>query len=79
MGDMDFKIAGTREGITAIQLDIKLPGVPLEVLCEALEPALAARTHVLSHMEARMAKPREEARETGPRSGETLIDSHRPL
>ena len=51
LGDMDFKIAGTAVGITAVQLDTKLPGVDLEVLVAALKPAVRARVQLLGEME----------------------------
>lgn len=70
MGDMDFKIAGTRLGVTAIQLDVKLPGVPLSILCEALAPAERARWHILERMEAEIAEPRRERGDDAPRFGE---------
>lgn len=57
-GGMDFKVAGTRNGITAIQLDIKLDGIPLPVLVEALGGAKAAREHILSVIEKELAAPR---------------------
>lgn len=69
LGDMDFKIAGTRKGITAIQLDIKPAGVPLSILCEALEPALVGRTKILDFMEQVISSPRDSSRENLPRSG----------
>ncbi|EQC33168.1 polyribonucleotide nucleotidyltransferase [Saprolegnia diclina VS20] len=61
-GDMDFKIAGSKDGITAIQLDVKLPGVPLDILCEGISKAKVARMDILSQMnnvlaEARPIKP----------------------
>ncbi|CAI5535846.1 unnamed protein product [Closterium sp. Naga37s-1] len=74
LGDMDFKIAGTRRGITAIQLDIKLPGVPLPVLCAALDPALTARSRIIEHMEKELAGPRLEHSATAPRFGTVAID-----
>ncbi|OQR95973.1 polyribonucleotide nucleotidyltransferase [Thraustotheca clavata] len=49
-GDMDFKIAGSKDGITAIQLDVKLPGVPLDILCEGIERSKATRLEILSQM-----------------------------
>ena len=70
MGDMDFKIAGSRLGVTAIQLDVKLPGVPLHILCEALAPAQHARCQILDCMEAEIAEPRKEKRDDAPRFGE---------
>ncbi len=57
-GGMDFKVAGTRTGITAIQMDIKLDGVPLEILVEALEGAKAARLQILDVIEKEIAAPR---------------------
>lgn len=69
LGDMDFKIAGTRKGITAIQLDIKPAGVPLHILCEALEPALVGRIQILDFMEQVISSPRDSSRENLPRSG----------
>jgi polyribonucleotide nucleotidyltransferase len=59
-GDMDFKVAGTRDGITAIQLDTKLPGVPWAVFPKTLEMAQKARLEILDHMEAAIAAPRDE-------------------
>ena len=58
-GDMDFKVAGTREGITAIQMDIKVEGIKREILEEALEKAKNARLHILDNIEATIDKPRE--------------------
>ncbi len=59
-GDMDFKIAGTRTGVTAVQLDLKLPGVGLNVLFEAIDRARQARLQVLDKMKAAIAEPRAE-------------------
>ncbi|CAN6482407.1 unnamed protein product [Victoria cruziana] len=67
LGDMDFKIAGTKEGVTAIQLDIKPAGIPLQIICECLEPALRARTHILDHMEREINEPRNQADGNSPR------------
>lgn len=69
LGDMDFKIAGTKEGVTAIQLDIKPAGIPLQIICECLEPALRARTHILDHMEREINEPRNQADGNSPRLG----------
>jgi polyribonucleotide nucleotidyltransferase len=55
---MDFKIAGTRKGITAIQLDIKPAGIPLDVICESLEPARKGREHILDRMEQEISSAR---------------------
>ena len=50
VGDMDFKVAGTREGITAIQMDIKIDGLTSEILSKALEQAKEGRLHILDHL-----------------------------
>ncbi|CAH2072752.1 unnamed protein product [Thlaspi arvense] len=60
LGDMDFKIAGTRNGVTAIQLDIKPAGIPLDIVCESLENAREARLQILDHMEREINSPREQ-------------------
>ncbi len=57
-GDMDFKVAGTRVGITAIQMDVKVGGISLPILTGALEKARLARLHILDTIEATIAKPR---------------------
>lgn len=57
-GDMDFKVAGTREGVTAIQMDIKLDGVPVPILAEALAGAKAARLQILDVIEKEISAPR---------------------
>ncbi|CAM8999323.1 unnamed protein product [Rhodiola kirilowii] len=58
LGDIDFKVAGTREGITAIQLDMKPAGIPLDIICECLEPACKGRRTILDHMEREISTPR---------------------
>ncbi|KZV45682.1 polyribonucleotide nucleotidyltransferase 2, mitochondrial [Dorcoceras hygrometricum] len=58
LGDMDFKIAGTRNGITAIQLDIKPAGIPLDLICECFEPAYKGRLQILDHMDREINVPR---------------------
>jgi len=65
-GDMDFKVAGTREGITAIQMDVKVEGIPVKILGEALEKAKQARLQILDVMEAEIAKPREKISDRAP-------------
>jgi polyribonucleotide nucleotidyltransferase len=57
-GDMDFKVAGTRTGVTAIQMDVKVDGVPVQILSEALQKAKAARLQILDVMEKEIAIPR---------------------
>ncbi|MCK8826262.1 polyribonucleotide nucleotidyltransferase [Natroniella acetigena] len=59
-GDMDFKVAGTREGITALQMDMKVKGVAKEILKEALEQARVGRLHILDEMLKTISEPREE-------------------
>jgi polyribonucleotide nucleotidyltransferase len=58
-GDMDFKVAGTREGVTAIQMDVKVDGIPVKVLGEALEKAKQARLQILDVIETEITAPRE--------------------
>jgi polyribonucleotide nucleotidyltransferase len=65
-GDMDFKVAGTKHGITAIQMDIKLDGVPVPILIEALEGARAARLHILETITSSIAAPREKINARAP-------------
>ncbi|XP_057769301.1 polyribonucleotide nucleotidyltransferase 2, mitochondrial [Salvia miltiorrhiza] len=67
LGDMDFKIAGTRNGVTAIQLDIKPAGVPLDIICESLEPARKGRIQILDHMEQEINVPRTQDGRNSPR------------
>lgn len=67
LGDMDFKITGTAEGITACQMDIKVDGLPYEVLSEALEQAKAGRLHILGKLTETIAEPRAELKATAPR------------
>ena len=57
-GDMDFKVAGTTQGVTAIQMDVKVGGVPVAMLAEALEKAREARLHILKTMQEAIAEPR---------------------
>ena len=67
MGDMDFKVAGTRTGITALQMDIKIKGVTKEILGEALAQAHKARLEILDVMESAISKPREEVSKYAPK------------
>ena len=59
LGDMDFKLAGTSEGITAIQLDLKIDGLPFELMEQALEQAKVGRIHILDEMNKAMPKPND--------------------
>jgi polyribonucleotide nucleotidyltransferase len=67
-GDMDFKVAGTPQGITALQMDIKARGLSQEIMARALEQAKAGRIHILRRMFDTLAKPREETSKFAPRS-----------
>lgn len=67
LGDMDFKVAGTSEGITALQMDIKIGGVTQEIMSEALEQARKGRLFILDKMLATISKPREELSLYAPR------------
>ncbi len=66
-GDMDFKVTGTSEGITALQMDIKVAGINAMILQEALEQARKGRLHILEIMKQALAEPREELSEFAPR------------
>ncbi|TSD07220.1 MAG: polyribonucleotide nucleotidyltransferase [Parcubacteria group bacterium Greene0714_4] len=72
-GDMDFKVAGTRTGITAIQMDVKVNAVPLKILREALEKARRARLQILDVMEKEIAAPRPEISPYAPKILTMLI------
>jgi polyribonucleotide nucleotidyltransferase len=67
LGDMDFKVAGTREGISAIQMDIKIDSITFEVMEQALKQAKEGRLHILSKMEEVISTPRGEISEFAPR------------
>ncbi|MBA3322225.1 MAG: polyribonucleotide nucleotidyltransferase [Pyrinomonadaceae bacterium] len=66
-GDMDFKVAGTAEGITALQMDIKIGGINAQIMTEALEQARKGRLHILSVMEQSINEPREDLSPYAPR------------
>ncbi|MBA2278883.1 polyribonucleotide nucleotidyltransferase [Candidatus Saccharibacteria bacterium] len=66
-GDMDFKVTGTTEGITALQMDMKVHGLPVEILAKALEQGKAGRAHILEHMLTTIAEPRKEMSPYAPR------------
>ncbi|MGC1182995.1 polyribonucleotide nucleotidyltransferase [Legionella sp.] len=67
LGDMDFKVAGTEQGITALQMDIKITGITNEIMEQALEQALAGRVHILDVMNNALAEHREELSKHAPR------------
>ncbi|MFP4071087.1 MAG: polyribonucleotide nucleotidyltransferase [Desulfovibrionales bacterium] len=74
LGDMDFKVAGTMDGVTAIQMDIKISGIPTDVLERALSQARDARQHILGQMDAVIAKPREELSKYAPQMEVVYVD-----
>ena len=67
LGDMDFKVAGTSKGVTALQMDIKIKGITKEIMEQALEQALAGRTHILDVMSNALAEHRGELSQHAPR------------
>lgn len=67
LGDMDFKVTGTADGITACQMDIKIQGISIEIMKQALEQARAGRIHILGIMNATIDKPREDISQYAPR------------
>jgi polyribonucleotide nucleotidyltransferase len=77
LGDMDFKVAGTSEGINALQMDIKITGVTFEILREALAQAKAAREHILGIMAETLPEPRAELSAWAPRITAIKIDPDR--
>src|SRR4030095_2838227 len=73
-GDMDFKVAGTEKGITALQMDIKIKGVSIDIMRQALAQAREARLHVLEKMAETIKGPRTELSEFAPRISALKID-----
>ena len=67
LGDMDFKVAGTAEGVTALQMDIKIDGITREIMENALEQASEGRLHILERMNATLAAPRGDMSDFAPR------------
>ncbi|MCJ8163711.1 polyribonucleotide nucleotidyltransferase [Pontibacter sp. E15-1] len=74
LGDMDFKVAGTKDGITACQMDIKVQGLSHEVLTQALAQANAGRAHILNEMAKTLAAPNTDYKPHTPRSFNMVID-----
>lgn len=66
-GDMDFKVAGTREGITALQMDIKVGGINAQIMADALQQAKKGRMHILDAMDQAISEPREAMSQYAPR------------
>ncbi len=73
LGDMDFKVTGTRDGITATQMDIKVDGLPVEVLRQALDQARRGRLHILDIMEQTISEPRPDLKPHAPRIEKIFI------
>lgn len=67
LGDMDFKVCGTKDGITAVQMDLKVNGLPYEVMSQALEQAKAGRLHIMNEMLKAIDTPREDYKQHAPR------------
>ena len=74
LGDMDFKLTGTENGITACQMDIKIDGLPYELLEKALEQARHGRLHILGEMAKTLGAPREDLKPHAPRIAEIIIE-----
>lgn len=73
-GDMDFKTAGTSKGITALQMDMKVHGLPVEILRKALEQGREGRAHILEHMLTTIAEPRKELSPHAPRIEKLMVN-----
>lgn len=73
-GDMDFKVTGTAQGITAIQMDMKVHGLPVEILRQALTASKPGRAHILKHMLDVLAQPRTELSQYAPRIEKIMIN-----
>lgn len=67
LGDMDFKVAGTRQGVTALQMDIKIEGIDRDILAQALEQAREGRIKILDHMASTIASPNDQLSEFAPK------------
>ena len=74
LGDMDFKVAGTRDGITALQMDIKISGINKQILKEALAQAKKARMQILDVIEAQIPEPRKEVSKYAPKTCTFMIN-----
>ncbi len=75
LGDMDFKVAGTADGITALQMDIKIEGITEEIMDIALGQALSARLHILAQMNEVISTPREDLSDNAPQFHTLKVDS----
>lgn len=74
LGDMDFKVTGTKDGITATQMDLKVHGIPYEVIAKALEQARQGRLHILNEMNKTLSEPRSDYKSHAPRIVQLEID-----
>ena len=77
MGDMDFKIAGTKKGITALQADIKIPGLPLKIVMEAIQKATDAKHKIFQIMHECIDKPRTIKKDNWPVSEKLEVEPHK--
>ena len=77
LGDMDFKVAGTQDGVTALQMDIKVAGITREIMQQALDQAREGRLHILGEMANAISTPRAEMSDYAPRITTIKIDSDR--
>ena len=77
LGDMDFKVAGTRNGIVALQMDIKIKGVTKEILEKALAQAKKARMEILDKIEETIKEPRPEVSQYAPKTASFMIDPNK--
>ena len=77
LGDMDFKVAGTSDGVTALQMDIKIAGINEQILQDALEKANTARIHILGEMNKVLSESRPELNEKAPQSLKTSIPKNK--
>lgn len=77
LGDMDFKVAGTTEGVTALQMDIKIEGITKEIMEIALKQARGARLHILKVMDEAIQAPRAEISDFAPRIHTIKINPRR--
>ncbi len=75
LGDMDFKVCGTVDGITAVQMDLKVHGLPYEVMAKAMEQAKVGRLHIMNEMLKALDKPREDYKDHAPRFEKIVIPS----
>lgn len=77
MGDMDFKIAGTKKGVTAIQADIKISGLPLKIVMETIQQATTAKSNILNIMNECISQPRTVKKENWPVCRKLEVEVHK--